>query len=182
MVNQSLVVIGAGSLPELSMRNGVQSLADGLSLPLCTVATGETPDRALERIVAAEPSLVRLAGDPGRLDHQGRSWIEALGAWRMPTLMLGAPLGDGAIPGAVPAFLALCQQHRVPLVGLVQLGGAWRPMERRLDGLPWLGWLAEIAPDCAENSQRLDQVMALVAQRLSGFSSALATGQSPHQS
>ena len=98
----------------------------------------------------------------------------------MPVLMLGAPLADGVMPGAVPAFYALCEQHRVPLLGLVQMGGIWNPVERRRDGLPWLGWLADADQLTAESQQQRDVVMALVVQRLAGFSST-AKGEMAHQ-
>ena len=180
MVNQSLVVLGAGALAELPMRRATQVLADGLSLPLQTVAAGQRADGVLEALPVSAPSVIRLSGDPGRMSSDGRSWLEALGAWRMPVLMLGAPLADGAMPGAVPAFCALCHQHRVPLLGLIQMGGLWNPVERRRDGLPWLGWLADADQLTAESQQQRDVVMALVAQRLAGFSST-AKAEMAHQ-
>ena len=180
MVNQSLVVLGAGALAELPMRRATQVLADGLSLPLQTVAAGQRADGVLEALPVSAPSVIRLSGDPGRMSSDGRSWLEALGAWRMPVLMLGAPLADGAMPGAVPAFCALCHQHRVPLLGLIQMGGLWNPVERRRDGLPWLGWLADADQLTAESQQQRDVVMALVAKRLVGFSST-AKAEMAHQ-
>ena len=180
MVNQSLVVLGAGALAELPMRRATQVLADGLSLPLQTIAAGQRADGVLEALPVSAPSVIRLSGDPGRLSSDGRSWLEALGAWRMPVLMLGAPLADGVMPGAVPAFYALCEQHRVPLLGLVQMGGIWKPLERRLDGLPWLGWLADTDQLSADSQQQYEVVMALVAKRLVGFSS-MAKAEMAHQ-
>ena len=31
----------------------------------------------------------------------------------------------------------------MPLLGLIQWGGPWLAADRRRDGLPWLGWLAD---------------------------------------
>lgn len=83
--------------------------------------------------------LQPLGLDPGAWLGPGGAWADALGAWRQPTLLVvpGAAAGSG--PAA--AYRALLALAGVPLVGLVQWGGAWRPGERRSDGLPWLGWL-----------------------------------------
>ena len=179
MQDQSLVVIGAGPLPELLMRQGAECLADGFRLPLRTLPVGETPDAALSSLVADAPCLLRLAGDPGRLGPEGHSWLDALGAWRLPTLLLGAPLADGSIPGVVPAFLALCEHRRVPVLGLVQLGGTWIAGQRRQDGLPWCGWLGD--PQHPASSAACEALITLLRQRRSRFTSAAATGALSHQ-
>jgi hypothetical protein len=94
--------------------------------------------------------LQPLALDPGAWLGPGRGWADALGAWRQPTLLVvpGAAAGSG--PAA--AYRALLAMAGVPLVGLVQWGGAWLPGERRSDGLPWLGWL----PAAEEEAQETD--------------------------
>lgn len=176
---QSLVVIGAGPLPELAMRRGAASLADGLALPLRTLPVGASPDAALLSLASEAPCLLRLAGDPGRLGPDGQSWLDALGAWRLPTLLLGAPSADGSIPGVVPAFLALCESRRVPVLGLAQLGGSWSPQQRRQDGLPWCGWLGE-SQDPNTSAAR-EALITLLKQRHSRFSSASATAALTHQ-
>lgn len=176
---QSLVVIGAGPLPELSMRRGTESLAEGLMLPSRTLPVGASPHVGLQSLGSDSPCLLRLSGDPGRLGPDGQSWLDALGAWRLPTLLLGAPLADGSIPGVVPAFLALCENRRVPVLGLAQLGGAWSPNQRRQDGLPWCGWLGESQdPDASAAREAL---ITLLKQRYSRFSSASATAALTHQ-
>ena len=164
MLEQSLVVVGAGSLPELSMRQGVESLAAALECPTTTVAVGTPPDPVLEGLSHASPALLRLAGDVGCLRPHQRNWLEALGAWRCPVLLFGAPASDATIPGIVPAFVALCGVHRVDLVGLAQLGGAWRPEDRRQDGLPWLGWLGNSMH--SEAALHRDALTTLLKSRL----------------
>ena len=52
-----------------------------------------------------------------------------------------------AIPGAVLAYTELCKKFSVPVIGLVQFGGRWNSLDRRLDGLPWSGWI----PNALEN-------------------------------
>ncbi|MGC6483926.1 MAG: hypothetical protein ACON4T_10250 [Synechococcus sp.] len=180
MLDQSLIVIGAGPLPELSMRRGAESLADGVGLPLITLPVGARPDASLQSLATGSPSLLRLTGDPGRLGVDGQSWLDALGAWRLPTLLLGAPLADGSIPGVVPSFCALCEHRRVPLLALVQLGGVWNPQQRRQDGLPWCGWLGD--PQDPASGVALDALITLLRQRRNRFSSAVATTALPSQS
>ncbi|MFZ0408773.1 MAG: hypothetical protein WAM11_11790 [Cyanobium sp.] len=79
--------------------------------------------------------------DPGLPLPAGGSWVEALGAWRQPCLLV---IAAGQLPCGWPAAgTALLQRWGVPLLGLLQWGGAWDRPARRRDGLPWLGVLAE---------------------------------------
>ncbi len=127
------------------------ALAALLALPSRRLEPADEPARALAALsdpaganpAAAGPAwLASLPLDPGLTLPGGGHWAEALGAWRQPTLLLldGAQLATG-LPAAATALL---ERWRVPLVGLVQCGGAeaWREQERRGDGLPWLGWLS----------------------------------------
>lgn len=147
MADPKLVLIGAGTLPEQRMRLASEALAEHWPAPLRHHACGEDPDLVLSAPSGTEFSLLRLAGDAGLdLEHR-RSWLEALGDWRMPTLLMAATGEDGAMPGCVPAYAALCTALRVPLVGLVQIGGPWLPDRRRRDGLPWCGEVVRSDPD-----------------------------------
>ena len=67
--------------------------------------------------------------------------MEALAAWRIPVLMLAQPRPDGRFAGIVPASVAFARELKLPLLGLVQLGGNWDSAARRTDGLPWCGCL-----------------------------------------
>ena len=67
--------------------------------------------------------------------------MEALAAWRSPVLMLAQPRPDGRFAGIVPASVAFARELKLPLLGLVQLGGNWDSAARRTDGLPWCGCL-----------------------------------------
>jgi hypothetical protein len=160
MLNRSVMVIGAGSLPELLMARGCTTLAQAVGLPLCTVNVGQAPDPWFSRQVAASPALMRLCGDAGRISRDGSSWLDALGAWQIPTVVLAVTESDGAVPGIVPATIALCKARRVPLKALLQLGDSWNRSERLRDGLPWQGWLS------ARNDDGLDGVVALLRGQL----------------
>ena len=120
-------------------------LASGLSLtrqqPLPPDAV---PQRALQAPrVSLTPGcrglLLTVPVDPGVPLPNGGCWGEALGAWRLPTLVLLR--AEQLHTGWPAAATALLNHHRVPLVGLLQCGGDWVGERRRQDGLPWLGHL-----------------------------------------
>lgn len=78
-------------------------------------------------------------------DHDPVDWVMDLGAWRQPTLLLldghDRPASQGAL------HEALLRLHRVPILGLLQVGGDWDAVGRRRDGLPWFPPLAEAGAD-----------------------------------
>lgn len=77
--------------------------------------------------------------------HDPVDWAQELGAWRQPTLLILDGADRPASQGAL--HHALLRQHRVPILGLLQVGGGWDPVARRRDGLPWFPPLADPADD-----------------------------------
>ena len=147
MVNNLLVVIGAGRLGEGGMASACRNLAEGLNATLIEEASGASPHPLLQRIISEspkqspEPMLLRVSGDVA-VDESGEgSWLEALASWHVPVLILAAPRQDGRFAGIVPASVALASSLHVELLGLVQMGGSWNRSARRTDGLPWCGCL-----------------------------------------
>jgi len=120
---------------------------------------GTEPQRLLAAL-AEEPGpwLWPLAGDPGAFLGAEGNWAEALGAWRQPTLLL-IPAAAAAT-GPAAAYHALLQRQGVPLLGLIQWGGPWLAADRRRDGLPWLGWLADPQDPAVSENQDQDQDLA----------------------
>ena len=114
--------------------------------PLAGAVDPQADPQAAMAQLAAEPQgwLMPLGLDPGAVLAQPGCWSEALGAWRQPAL-LQLPAAE-AESGLARAYTALLVAAGVPLVGLVQLGGPWQPERRRVDGLPWLGWLPAETP------------------------------------
>jgi hypothetical protein len=114
--------------------------------PLAGAADPQADPQAAMAQLAAEPQgwLLPLGLDPGAGLALPGCWSEALGAWRQPAL-LQLPAAE-AESGLARAYTALLVAAGVPLVGLVQLGGPWQPERRRVDGLPWLGWLPAETP------------------------------------
>ncbi|MFO7630665.1 MAG: hypothetical protein R6W06_14365 [Prochlorococcaceae cyanobacterium] len=144
-----LLLVGCGLPAELEqwLAAAAPPLAAWLDLPLQRL--GGEPASALAALQAAGPTLAWLPLDPGCWQGGCGTWVEALGAWRQPTLAL-IPAPQLAA-GQAAALTALLRQERVPLLGLLQLGGEWQAEARRADALPWLGhWPADSAPGAAE--------------------------------
>lgn len=131
----------AAADPALLLPPVAQRLAALTGVPLASIPTPRHPPQALATLAALEGGwLAPLPLDVGLSLEEG-SWAEALGAWRQPTLLVWtAPQLATGLPAAATALM---ERWSVPLVGLLQWGGAWEAGGRRQDGLPWLGRLAE---------------------------------------
>ena len=147
------LLVGAGSVPELRMREAAEDLARLWALPLQTHATGASPATVLTE---AEPGLIRLSGDPARQRHDGGHWLDALADWRRPLLLLVPGETDGSVSGQAAAYAALCDQLGAPLRGLIQIQGSWNQEQRRRDGLLWCGWIP--ARDDSAHAFQLDRL------------------------
>ena len=157
-----LVLVGTGPLPDLCMHQVASALSQATGRPLISHAIGESPDAVLS-ICAEAASLLRLNGDAARFHPCGGSWLSALADWRLPVLLLTPGESDGGVQGAAAAWVALCHQLGVPLLGITQLGGSWHRQARRRDGLPWCGWIPE-----AQHPEHQDGVTALASRILNG--------------
>ena len=155
MTTGCLALVGTGPLPALLMHQAAMALSQETGRPLISHGIGESPIAVLSSC-ADSTCLLRLNGDAGRLHPSGGSWLSALADWRLPVLLLTPGESDGGVPGAAGAWVALCHQLGVPLIGITQLRGTWQTQARRRDGLPWCGWL----PD-AQHPQHQDGVTEL---------------------
>ena len=162
------LLVGAGSVPELRMREAAEALARLWALPLKTHATGASPASLLTETTHG---LIRLSGDPARQRMDGGHWLEALADWRQPLLLLVPGEADGSVGGQAAAYSALCNQLGAPLQGLIQIQGTWNPEQRRRDGLSWCGWIPAL--DDSAHTFELDR-LHLCLQR-SGVTKALKT-------
>ncbi|MEB3303722.1 MAG: hypothetical protein VKK99_03915 [Cyanobacteriota bacterium] len=162
----AIMVVGSG--PESALRGSdgptelaARRLARSLSLPHRPIKDPVSPHRQLQQLQASsEGWLASLPLDPGQALPDGSSWAEALGAWRQPTVVIIG--GQQLASGAAASSTALLRQWRVPLLGLVQCGGAWKGDLRRLDGLPWLGRLGE---GTGEGCDSVSDLAELLLQR-----------------
>ena len=162
------LLVGAGSVPELRMREAAEALARLWNLPLTTHSTGASPASVL---TGPTHGLIRISGDPARQRVDGGHWLEALADWRRPLLLLVPGEADGSVGGQAAAYAALCEQLGAPLQGLIQIQGAWNPEQRRRDGLSWCGWIPAL--DDPAHAFELDR-LHLCLQR-SGVAKALKT-------
>ena len=138
----AIMVVGSGQEALLRGPNGptelaARRLARALALPHRPISDPLSPDRELQQLQASgEGWLASLPLDPGQALPDGSTWAEALGAWCQPTLVtLGA---QQLSSGAAASSTALLRQWRVPLLGLVQWGGAGKATF--VAGMASLGW------------------------------------------
>ena len=86
----------------------------------------------------------------------------------MVEILPGVPVFDaldfrGPPPPHAAAYTALCHQLGAPLMGLIQIGSAWNRLQRRRDGLPWIGWIP--APGEPERGLALDHLVQELRRR-----------------
>ncbi len=172
---EGIVLVGLGSGVEAgrpclpSLAGVARQLARVLERPVLELDTGSGPDAALARLgeqaeACGDGWLAGLESDVGLALAEGRCWAEVLGAWRQPVLLVipAAQLASG-IPAAATALL---RHWQVPLLGLLQWGGAWQPGLRQREGLPWLGlWPADDRDDPDRDIDHERTVAAALALR-----------------
>ena len=133
-------LVGAGHLSDAEMTAGSIALKGFCGGNLIECSCSDSPNKFLKTF-AKENALFQLKGDPAHFKYEEGSWLECLGAWKIPVILMVTPSTQGQISGAAPAYVALCKEFVVPLIGVVQLGGDWDSEKRALDGLPWCGRL-----------------------------------------
>ena len=176
MLDFTLALVGAGPLPELSMREGAQQLADRFSAELVPLPCDSEPHSGLQALGSRlregnHTTLLHLSGDAAMAQGSSGSWLDALAAWRCPVLLLAQPNAAGLIPGMAPASVALCHSLDIPLIGLAQLGGSWDQAARRMDGLPWCGLL----DSPADGGDASDALVCSIQQRWKRMSLAMSS-------
>ena len=133
-------LIGAGQLSDSEMTFGSTALKAFWGGEVIECDTSDSPNSFLSSF-PKKNTLCQLIGDPAIVKSEDGSWLECLGAWKIPVILLVSPSSQGEIPGTASAYVALCKELLVPLIGVVQLGGEWDQKLRSLDGLPWCGRL-----------------------------------------
>ncbi len=133
-------LIGSGTLAENPFEASCRSIAKAWTKPLSILSDVEDPRLSLEKL-ADSSGLIALKGDAAATKPGGDSWLEALGDWKHPVILIVTPLDSGLVSGSPKAYAALCRQLKAPLIGLVQTGGSWNPEVRRKENLPWCGYI-----------------------------------------
>jgi len=145
-----LVLVSPGGVPA-ALADRLAALLERRVLPPLP-ADAQAPDQQLQALLGcAEAWLQPLAVPPAQDLPPASCWAELLGAWRLPTCLLVSEAER--CHGQARSQVILLQHYRVPLMGVVQCGGTWRPEERRRDGLPWLGALPDGTSDPAIEEQ-----------------------------
>ncbi len=135
-------LIATAELPPSSMLAGAKAISSGWGGSLIQLSCTDDPIKTLKELPQVE-GLAQLNGDAAMKNSFGDSWMESLGFWRQPVLLMTCPTLSGDIPGSASAHVALCSVLSISLIGIVQVGGEWDVASRRSDGLPWCGWLPD---------------------------------------
>ena len=133
-------LVGAGHLTDSEMTAGSTALKGFWGDNLIKYTSSDPPNEVLKSYVK-ENRLFQLTGDPASFKSKDGSWLECLGAWKVPVILFVRPTATGEIPGVAHAYVSLCKDLSVHLIGIVQLGGEWDKEFRSIDGLPWCGRL-----------------------------------------
>lgn len=136
-----LFLVGAGELPEAQMRAVTIALSRYWNNEFRKISCEQSPNEEIS-LLNQKDGLFQLEGDAASANHEGGCWLESLGTWKIPTILMVLSSSDGSVPGIASAYVALCKSLSVPLIGIVQLGGYWDRKRRSLDGLPWCGKLS----------------------------------------
>ena len=135
-------LVGAGNLTEGEMLPGSLALASFFDLPLIKFSCVQSPNSVFKSLPKND-ALFHLTGDSAVSFPDGGNWLESLGAWRKPIILMVLPTSSGEIPGLAAAYFSLAKSLFVPVIGMVQLGGVWDANQRSLDGLPWCGCISD---------------------------------------
>tara|TARA_Y100001968_G_scaffold161721_1_gene147910 strand:+ start:6377 stop:6907 length:531 start_codon:yes stop_codon:yes gene_type:complete len=134
-------IVGVGDISNEEISIGSLALSRFWAGSFRKLSCNESPDEVISSLSkdVVEGGLFQLIGDASFVKADGCSWLEALGAWKIPTILMVLSRSDGQVPGTSSAYVALCKYLSIPLIGIVQLGGDWDSKRRSLDGLPWCG-------------------------------------------
>jgi len=133
-------LIAIGDLPAESMSRISNALSLAWGWRLIEISFKQSPNETIGSL-PPEGALVQFVGDVAMMHPSGGSWLESLGAWKIPVVLVVLSNSSGEVPGIASSYVALCKELSVPLIGIVQSGEPWISSERKLDGLPWCGFL-----------------------------------------
>ncbi len=176
MTSQSLFFVGLSQQDSPKIKSAAIALSNSLQRRFLEYSSNQSPCEILQSL-PEDKLLVYLEGDVALFHSPSGSWLEALGAWKKPVVLMAIPLDSGDIPGTAAAYVSLCKQLSVPTLGLIQLGGHWEVTSRKLDGLPWCGWLpdefffenSDINKSNVDDKNHLDDLAAHLNLRIKGL-------------
>ena len=136
--NPFLVSVGDFSSSSFSLGSIVISRLFGSEL--IKISCDKSPNEEMFDLVRSN-EIVQIIGDAAKINDSGISWMDGLSDWKQPVILMVEPIPSGELPGSATAYASLCKMLSIPLIGLVQLGGVWKPTLRRRDCLPWCGYI-----------------------------------------
>ena len=155
-------ILAIGDIPKPFEDTGSLAIKRFFNSKLLRISCEEHPNNFLSEFENRN-EIVQLIGDAAISNSLGGSWLESLGDWQKPVILLASPASSGHIPGTVSAHVSLCKRYSVPLVGIIQLGGEWDSRKRSVDCLPWCGFIPSelLKKDFNWESASLDEVFLL---------------------
>ncbi len=171
MLSQPLFLVKIGSLSDGELEIICNEMARIWDCKTVQQDCKTDPNRTFERMEDGF-QLVQLKGDAAKTIKDGSNWLEALGAWKKPTLLMTCPCPNNEISGEVTAYAALCEKLSVPLIGIVQVGGKWNKSLRKKEGLPWCGKIPsmrEKQPTPVDQYYELDKIMLIIKKTLLNY-------------
>ena len=155
-------ILAIGDIPKPFEDTGSLAIARSFNSKLLRIPCEEHPNNFLSEFENRN-EIVQLIGDAAISNSLGGSWLESLGDWQKPVILMASPASSGHIPGTVSAHVTLCKKYAVPLVGIIQLGGEWDSRRRSVDCLPWRGFIPNklLKSDFNWESASLDEVFLL---------------------
>ena len=162
MISDKLFLIDVRSNQFSFARTASLAITRFLGVDLQEISCEVEPNKRLMDL-KNKKGIVYLSGDAAIPNHLGLSWLESLGYWKQPVVLMISPDDSGTIPGIASAYVSLCNSKEVFLLGIIQLGGGWDQKARRLDCLPWCGKIPDelLLANSRLDSITLDQSLAL---------------------
>ncbi len=168
MTSGIIFLVSIGSLPNKLVAKISKALSEKWELNLKKISFTQFPDETISELLPFA-GLVQFDGDIAMMHPSGCSWLEALGNSKVPVALMIEPSPSGEIPGLAASYVSLCKEFSVPLLGLIQVGDPWINKNRKLDGLPWCGYLPSklFLKDTEENDcYLLEELVIKLKQQL----------------
>ena len=171
MICHTPFLVEAGSSSDSKIQAAYSVISKSWGGGLHRFSTSDSPREKLTSL-PKEKGIALLTGDPAEVNANGESWLEAFGAWKKPLVLISIASINGSVNGNSQAYVALCKELSVPLLGIVQYGGEWDLALRRIDGLPWCGWIPDLNSEIAklksedDLAESVDYIVSLLKIRL----------------
>ena len=154
-------LISSDDLSLSEIKQGTLSLSAIWGVGIEEISCEISPSEILNNLTDVN-GLIHLKGDSAQ-NYSGKgSWLEALGDWRLPVIILVKSLASGNTPGSAFAYYSLCRELSISVIGFLQVGGVWDVRKKLKDNLPWCGWLPSKPNEVIEIIKRYNSIKYLI--------------------